>query len=127
MTQSRSVLISQRDHDRLQSVISKTDPDTVGLLFDELDSATIVPDDELPDDVVAMGSRVTFEDIDTGAQSTIQLVFPHQADAAAGRISVLAPVGAALIGLRVGETIEWPLPGGKVRNLRVIGVERGAE
>lgn len=127
MTQSRSVLISQRDHDRLQSVIAKTDPDTVGLLFDELDSATIVPDDELPEDVVAMGSLVTFEDTDSGAESTIELVFPHQADAAARRISVLAPVGAALIGLRVGETIEWPLPGGKVRHLRVVKVERGAE
>jgi regulator of nucleoside diphosphate kinase len=127
VTQSRSVLIGQRDHDRLQTLISKTDPETVGLLFDELDAATIVPDGELPEDVVAMGSVVTFEDTDSGADTTIELVYPRQADAAARRISVLAPVGAALLGLRVGETIEWPLPGGAARHLRVVKVEKAAE
>ena len=126
MIQSRSVLVCQRDHDRLQSVMNKADPEAVRLLYEELDAATVVPDGELPDDVVAMGSVVTFEDTDTEEQSTIVLVYPHQADAAQRHVSILAPVGAALVGLRVGETIEWPVPKGGARHLRVVRVEHRA-
>ena len=125
--QSRSVLVCKRDHDRLQAMINKADRAAAELLYEELDAATILPDDELPDDVVAMGSVVTFQDVDTGAESTIVLVYPHQADAARHCVSVLAPVGAALVGLRVGETIEWPVPKGGSRHLRVVEVERGSE
>jgi regulator of nucleoside diphosphate kinase len=122
VTQSRSVIVSQGDHARLLALLKKSDPDTVELLYDELDRATVVADHERPDDVVAMGSVVTFEDIRSGEQSKVELVYPHEADAGRGRISILAPVGAALIGLREGETIEWPVPRGSVRNLRVVAV-----
>lgn len=122
MTQSRSVLVSRRDHARLSALLAKSDPDTVDLLYDELDRATVVDDDAMPGDVVTMGSTVTFEDEKTGEQRRIDLVYPAEADAGSGRISVLAPVGAALVGLREGETIEWPVPGGAVRRLRVVSV-----
>lgn len=122
MTHPRSVLVGARDHARLLSLIGQSDTPAVALLFDELDAATVLPDADLPPDVVAMESTVTFRDIDTGQESTVELVYPAQADAARNRISILAPVGAALIGLRVGEQIAWPLPDGRDRHLEVVSV-----
>jgi regulator of nucleoside diphosphate kinase len=69
-----------------------------------------------------MNSRVQFEDLDTGERLEMTVVYPGSADVERGRISVLAPVGSALLGLAVGESIRWPLPGGKSRHLRVVGV-----
>lgn len=126
MNQSRSVLVSERDNARLQTLLRKSDPEVVGLLYDELDAATIVPDAELPTDAVSMGSIVTFMDEDSGQESTVSLVYPPEADASRNCISILAPVGAALIGLRVGETIEWPVPRGGNRRLRVVAVQQPA-
>ena len=122
MIHSRSVLVGERDFARLQTLIRKSDAAAVELLYDELDAATVVPDHELPADVVAMGSTVTFVDVDSDQTSTVSLVYPAAADASKRRVSVLAPVGAALIGLRVGETIEWPMPNGGSRRLQVVEV-----
>ncbi|MFW6094147.1 MAG: nucleoside diphosphate kinase regulator [Pseudomonadota bacterium] len=126
MAHPRSVLVGELDNARLQALMKQHDREAVELLFDELDAATVVPDGELPPDVVAMGSTVTFVDTDSGRESTVSLVYPKQADATAGAVSVLAPVGAALIGLREGETIEWPIPNGAHRRLRVVKVRQQA-
>jgi regulator of nucleoside diphosphate kinase len=122
VTLSRSVLVGERDHSRLLSLVAKVDPKGESLLYDELDAAVVVADEELPDDVVTMESTVTFRDTDSGEESTVTLVYPQDADGARRRISILAPVGAALIGLRVGETIAWPVPSGRDRHLEVIRV-----
>jgi regulator of nucleoside diphosphate kinase len=124
MNHLRSVVISAGDRARIQSCVEKVMPDSAELLLDELDTARIVPDGQLPADVVSMGSEVKFRDLLTGETSVCTLVFPHQADVARQHISILAPVGAALIGLRCGETIEWPMPGGKVRKLEVLEVQQ---
>jgi regulator of nucleoside diphosphate kinase len=91
-------------------------------LEDELARATVVPDDALPPGRVALESRVRFRDEATGRVRDVTLVMPSQATLAEGRISVLSPVGSALIGLGVQDRIEWPLPGGKVGKLRVLDV-----
>ncbi len=122
MTQTRSVLVGERDYARLLNLVNKSDHKAVALLYDELDAATVIPDAELPADVVTMGSIVTFRDTDTGEESTVELVYPVHADASRRRISILAPVGAALIGLRVGEHIAWPVPNGRDRHLEVKDV-----
>jgi regulator of nucleoside diphosphate kinase len=99
-------------------------------LAGELDRALIVDVQQLPPDVVTMFSRVTFENVRTGARREVVVVPPADADPSTGRVSVLAPVGAALIGLRIGDTIEWPLPGDRTVEIRILGVEqpaRGAE
>jgi regulator of nucleoside diphosphate kinase len=87
----------------------------------ELDRAVVV--DRLPLGVAAPGARVRFEDGRTGVVREAVLVYPAGADASAGRISVLAPVGAALLGLAVGDTISWPLPGGREARIRILAVE----
>lgn len=70
-----------------------------------------------------MGSTVTFRDDTTAQDRTVMLVYPDEADVAQGRISILTPVGAALIGLSVGQSIEWQTPGGGWRSLTVLRVE----
>ena len=79
-----------------------------------------VPSDQIPPHVVTMNSRVRFKDESSGTELTVTLVYPGDADASTGRISILAPVGSALIGLSVGDTIEWQLPNGRTKTLRIV-------
>jgi regulator of nucleoside diphosphate kinase len=84
--------------------------------------AQVVARAEIPADVVTMGSRVVFENETTGERREITLVYPGMADMDVGRISVLVPVGTALLGLRVGQAIDWELPGGEKQRFRIIEV-----
>jgi regulator of nucleoside diphosphate kinase len=93
----------------------------------ELDRAQVLPREDMPANVVTMGSKVVFEDVDTGSRRTAVLVYPEEADVARSRISVLAPVGTALLGLAVGESISWPVPNGRARTLRVVSIENQPE
>lgn len=122
MPSARSVLLKESDRDKIQSLLYRVDDDN-SLLFEELDEATVLADHQFPKDVVAMHSYVTFVDLDKGGESKVQLVYPHEADVAAQRISIFAPIGSALIGLRVGEKIAWPLPGHHERRIEVVAVE----
>ena len=92
------------------------------LLEQELSRARIVDGGRVPADVVTMNSRVVCEDEDTGARHELELVYPHESDVARSRVSVLAPVGAALLGLAVGSTIAWPFPGGRTARVRVVAL-----
>lgn len=87
----------------------------------ELDQATVVPPERIPLDVVTMNSRVVFED-DTGVRREVLLVYPPAAEGFGDRVSVLSPVGTALLGLVVGESIDWPVNQGEMRRLRIVSV-----
>ena len=78
----------------------------------------MVPPEAVPGDVITMNSEVVLLDVDTQQEETYTLVFPDRADATTGHISVLAPIGMAMIGYQVGDTFEWPVPDG-VRRLLV--------
>jgi regulator of nucleoside diphosphate kinase len=126
MDTSRTIFVTHRDLERLTRLL-KTDrsPRDAGArtaLKEELGRAIVVDSGEVPPDVVTMNSRVLFEDVDTGEQLEVTLVYPGNADVDERRISVLAPVGSALLGLAVRQSILWPLPGGKERHLRVMSV-----
>jgi regulator of nucleoside diphosphate kinase len=84
----------------------------------ELDRADVVPGEKLPGNVVTMHARVRYIDETTGERRCVTLVYPDQTNLDRGRISVLAPVGAALLGLSTGDVIEWDFPHG-ARRLRV--------
>lgn len=88
-------------------------------LADELDRAIVVPVDRMPEDVVTLYSRCTYVDESAATRREVILVTPEEADPAQGRISVLAPVGSALLGLAVGRTIEWLFPDQRLHRLRV--------
>jgi regulator of nucleoside diphosphate kinase len=92
------------------------------MLEAELDRAHVVSQEGLPPDVVSMRSRVLYEDADTGDRREAVLVYPEEADLGRSLISVLAPIGAALLGLRAGQAISWPVPGRRTRTIRVLSV-----
>jgi regulator of nucleoside diphosphate kinase len=85
----------------------------------ELERATVVKPEAMPPGVVTMYSTVRYRDEHTGISRQVQIVYPEEADASGGKISVLAPVGAALLGLATGQAIDWTFPGGEIRRLRV--------
>lgn len=97
-------------------------PDVADMLLAEIERATVHGAHDLPHDVVSMNAMVDFVDAASGATRTVQLVYPQDADIDAGRVSILTPVGAALIGLRAGQSIAWPDRDGHVRALTVTRV-----
>lgn len=122
MKDEDDLILSNGDFQKLSSLLNVTKPEIAELLEEELSRASVVPDNELPNDVVSMNSHVSFRDLDKGKESAITLVYPHEASIDENKVSILAPVGSALIGLKVGQVIEWPVPNGKEKRLKVISV-----
>jgi regulator of nucleoside diphosphate kinase len=108
----------------LSSVTSGAMMEVCAYLRDELDRAHIVPADKLRPDVVNLGSQVKFRDEQTGKVQEIILVYPLDADIARRRVSVLTPVGAALLGLSPNHTISFHTRTGERRELTVLKVRR---
>ena len=104
--------------------IERRSPDLSRMLLDEIDRAEIHARDGLPPEVVSIGSEVEFLDAATGATRRVRLVLPAEADIEAGRVSILTPVGAGLIGLSKGQSINWPCPSGRPRLLKILKVTR---
>ena len=109
---------------KLADAAANTFPATADFLAREIERAEIVPDDRLSRHVVRMGSLVKFRDDVTAQEREVTLVYPETADVAAGKISVLTPIGAALIGLSVSQTIEFRTPAGGRRSLTVLEVRQ---
>lgn len=113
---------SERDAlERLADAWSAKQPEVTDELLTELDRAEIVADAHMRTDVVRMGSAVTYS-TDTGEERAVTLVYPAEADIAEGRISILTPIGAALIGLSPGQSIEWQSRDGRAHRLTVTHV-----
>jgi regulator of nucleoside diphosphate kinase len=123
----RPLIISEADCHRLESLIdsarmdSRVREDYLASLQGELRRARIVPAGKVPADVVTMNSVVRLRDLDSGETEEYELVYPVDADMAHHRISVLAPIGTAILGYRLGDVIAWPVPAG-MRRLRVEDV-----
>ncbi|WP_311030103.1 nucleoside diphosphate kinase regulator [Mesorhizobium koreense] len=119
-----SIAITRSDHERLSRLaesVSSRNPELADELFAELDRARVVADKALAPGVVRMGSTLRFS---TDAESrTVTLVFPGEADIAEGKISILTPIGAALIGLSAGQSIDWTARDGRTHRLTVEDVK----
>lgn len=126
MSQERRIIVTETDLERLQRVIEQHGGGRNTVLADmleqELARAEVTSSQDVPPDVVTMNSVVVFEDEETGACREVTLCYPRDARSDEGRISVLAPIGSALIGLSVGQSIVWPIPGGRTRTLRIVSV-----
>ncbi|MGY1410006.1 MULTISPECIES: nucleoside diphosphate kinase regulator [unclassified Luteimonas] len=123
------IVVSRRDAARLDALLDSPrwqNDATAAALMGELTRAEVVDNDAMPTDVVGMHSRVECVDENSGEKHTLTLVFPHEADAGAGRISIMAPVGSALLGLSVGQSIDWSTPQGRPLKLRVTDVHPAA-
>jgi len=125
MARQPNISIARDDAERLWALleqgIGRRDQSAVEHLEDEISRARIVEPDALSPQVVRIGSRVRYEDLTSGIERDVRLVWPHEADLDAGRISLLSPIGAALLGLAADQEIEWPLPDRKAR-VRVLSV-----
>lgn len=124
MSEMPAIVVSTVDSEKLYALLDRLSEETevVRGLFDELDRASVVAPENVPDTVVRMNSSVLFRNEDTGKKHTMELVWPHEADASANKVSILSPAGAALLGLSVGDSISWPLANGKTLHLRLIEV-----
>ena len=121
--QELGVVITEADFDRLKHLVDSpryraTHPVLLTTLKKELERGTVVAPGEIPDGVVTMHSRVRVRDVKAGESETYTLVYPDEADILAGRLSVLAPLGIALLGARVGQVVEFDAPAG-LRRLKV--------
>lgn len=119
------IIINRLDAERLQRLIDEADDKDLAVahsLEEELARGEVVDPEQIPEDVVSMCSQVQFTDLARNRQIIRTLVYPHALADTEDGISVMAPVGAALIGLRIGDTIDWPLPGGREARLRIDAI-----
>jgi regulator of nucleoside diphosphate kinase len=117
MKRKRTIFITQADMKRLQSLIEsmKSSREDLQCLRAELHQAHVVAPTDIPKDVVTMNSKAQVRDLETNEIMTYTLVFPGNANIDDGKISVLAPVGTAMLGHRAGEAFEWHVPAGPLR------------
>ena len=120
----RNIYITKFDLKRLKELVhvglsfADRDRGLLEHLQQELDRAHIVEPAAIPHDVVTMNSHVHLKNLDTGQESELTLVFPSNADLEHHKISVLAPIGTAILGYRAGDTVDWPVPAG-VRKVQI--------
>lgn len=128
MQSKPDIVVSSTDYNRLGAMLDNL-PQTeiTDLLTAELERARILETEQMPPDVVMMHTTVKFTVLSTGRESTYTLAYPREVNGSADKLSVLSPVGSALIGLSVGQEIEWPLPGGKATRVRIDKVVRQPE
>ena len=124
---TRNIFLTDFDTKRLNDLllggqgIDPMDQMHVRELKKEIDRGSIVPAKQIPRDVITMNSKTKIKDLETGEESIYTIVYPKDADINTGKISVLAPVGTALLGFRVGDVIEWKIRDA-VRRLTVLEI-----
>jgi regulator of nucleoside diphosphate kinase len=122
-----TIILSAEDYERLSALARaarRRMPALADELADELGRAQVLAQGEHPQHIVCMNSQVEFRDDTTGKVQLVTLVYPEEADISRRRISVLTPVGTALIGLRSGQAISWETPNGELRQLTVLSVQK---
>ncbi|MHC3011662.1 nucleoside diphosphate kinase regulator [Klebsiella pasteurii] len=118
-----AIIINELDAERIDRLLEQpafANSPVADALNDELDRAQMLAPEAMPHDVVSMNSQVRFRDLTTGEERIRTLVFSAQVTDSATQLSVMAPVGAALLGLKVGSAIHWELPGGTSTHLEVL-------
>lgn len=126
-TRRPSLLLSRLDVERIEELLEQPQfrgLDT-GALRGELERAEVAEPAAMPGEVITMNSvaRVRVDDAELGShERELALVYPRDADGSAHKVSILAPVGSALLGLRTGDSIDWPMPGGRTARLEVLAI-----
>ena len=119
-----SIFITTKDVEKLRDLIREAfhteyrGSDYLKKLAQEIEKASVVQPEEIPSDVITLNSTARLVDRETNEEMVYTLVFPEDADTSQGKISILAPIGTAMLGYKAGDTFEWDTPGGK-RTIRV--------
>lgn len=116
------ILITEKDLLRIKHILSFQKSENFENLELELDRAKIISDDMVPADLVTMNSKVKFLNVNDNREMVITIVYPSEADFTEGKISVLASLGSALIGLRKDQEINWMFPDGKTKTLKILDI-----
>jgi regulator of nucleoside diphosphate kinase len=122
-----SIFITTKDAEKLRKLIREAyhseyrGSDYLKVLAEEMEKAAVVNPDQIPADVITLNSTARPLDQETNEEMVYTLVFPEDADLSQGKISILAPIGTAMLGYKTGDTFEWDTPGGK-RTLRVTEI-----
>ncbi|MBP9681346.1 MAG: nucleoside diphosphate kinase regulator [Bacteriovorax sp.] len=116
------ILMTERDYLRIRHILSFQNSSEFENLEIELDRAKIVEEEALPAGLVKMNTKFKFEVITDKKEMIITIVYPEDANFSEGKISVLAPLGSALIGLQVNQEINWMFPDGKIKRLKILEV-----
>lgn len=122
LTKVPKLVLSKEDFKKLSALVASQRSELVEGLEDEIARAVILPEGDVPEDVVSMDSLVRVRDRESGAEHVYRVVFPHEANASEGRISILAPLGVALIGLQVNDEYEFLAPNERLRGFRVLSI-----
>lgn len=123
----RTIYITEFDKHRLSELVEELQRtgyahrEALRGLEGELNRAIVVSSQEVPPEVITMNSRVRLYDVDLEEDLIVTLVFPEAADPAEGKVSVLAPIGMAMLGYRVGDTFEWQVPNG-ISRMKVLEI-----
>ena len=125
--QEKNLYVTENDVKRLQTLLEVAKQsqyygsDELQKLGAELNRALVVASKDVPRDVITMNSKVRLLDLETKEEMTYTLVFPDEADFAEGKISVLAPIGTAMLGYRAGDTFSWQVPAG-IRRIKILSI-----
>jgi regulator of nucleoside diphosphate kinase len=123
----KTIYITEEDRIKLKKLVTYSsgyrffDKKTLSELKIEIERAKVIKNEENIDGIITMNSKVRLKDLDSGLEFTYTLVYPDKANISENRISILAPIGTAMLGYKVGDIIEWIVPAGK-RRLEVIEV-----
>jgi regulator of nucleoside diphosphate kinase len=123
-SQQPARLLTELDHVRISKLLQRPGPsaDTLNRVEDLIHSAELVSSYKVPANVVTMYSQVLIADGQTGQQRKLTVCYPHDADAEAGFVSVLSPVGAGLLGLKKGRTASWRTPDGSTASAKIVDI-----
>lgn len=121
-----ALLLSRVDVERIEDLLDRPQYRAVNTdaLREELERAELLEPGAMPDDVITMNSTALVKVVDGASEHEheLTLVYPRDADGSSDKVSILAPVGSALLGLRVGNSIDWPMPGGRSARLHVLSI-----
>lgn len=118
MPADKFIYVTENDMRKLRALVkssresSRTSDKYLQILENELNKAKVVKSEEIPSDVITMHSEIHLLDLESEEETTYRIVYPNQADVDKGYVSILAPIGTALLGYRVGDIIEWKVPAG---------------
>ncbi|WP_036160746.1 nucleoside diphosphate kinase regulator [Marinimicrobium sp. LS-A18] len=125
MASKPKITLTKNVYERLWNLLESVPEDTItNQLEEELERAKIVTPAKLPDDVVTMHSQVTFTVQSTGKTFTYTLVYPTELDNTENKLSILSPIGSAIIGLKQGQEIDWPISKTQRTTVKVEAVSR---
>jgi regulator of nucleoside diphosphate kinase len=128
MLTHETIVLTENDYSRLKQLLVELSRQSEGMqagletLEEILDLARVISPEKVPANTVTMNSRVMYEDVRSGEKGTVTIVYPADADVSTRKISILSPVGAALIGETQGAEVELPVPHGQTRCIRILDV-----